>query len=195
MPLPMKLLDTDRALSRNSYYAATAARGPGHAPLEGELSCDVAVVGGGLAGLSAALDLRQRGFDVVLVEARQLGWGASGRNGGQAIHGLACDQDTIESQLGLDASRRIWAMSIEALDLLRARIAEHHIACDWQRRLAGPGHVGPQGRAAVEAGPTAWPGSTATRSSASRRPTSGAGSPARATTAACTTRAPATCTR
>ena len=128
----MKLLDTDRALSRNSYYAATAARGPGHAPLEGELSCDVAVVGGGLAGLSAALDLRQRGFDVVLVEARQLGWGASGRNGGQAIHGLACDQDTIESQLGLDASRRIWAMSIEALDLLRARIAEHHIACDWR---------------------------------------------------------------
>jgi gamma-glutamylputrescine oxidase len=133
----MPLLDTDQALTRNSYYAATAPQGAGFAPLLGEAHCDVAVVGGGLAGLSAALDLRARGFDVVLLESREIGFGASGRNGGQAIHGLACDPDTIEQQLGLDEARRVWAMSIEALDLLRARIAEHGIACDWQDGYLG----------------------------------------------------------
>lgn len=127
----MPLLDTDRALTRNSYYAATAARETIHPPLSGSARCDVAVVGGGLAGLSAALDLRARGFEVTLLEAHEIGFGASGRNGGQAIHGLACDQEVIESQLGADDARRVWAMSIEALDLLRARIDAHAIDCDW----------------------------------------------------------------
>jgi gamma-glutamylputrescine oxidase len=133
----MPLLDTDQALTRNSYYAATAAPAAVQPPLQGERSCDVAVVGGGLAGLSAALDLRRRGYDVVLLEAQQIGFGASGRNGGQAIHGLACDQDVIEEQLGLDEARRVWGMSIEALDLLRERIAEHGIDCDWQDGYLG----------------------------------------------------------
>ena len=133
----MPLLDTDQALTRNSYYAATAPQAAAFPPLLGEARCDVAVVGGGLAGLSAALELRQRGFDVVLLESREIGFGASGRNGGQAIHGLACDQDVIEQQLGLDEARRVWAMSIEALDLLRGRIAEHGIDCDWQDGYLG----------------------------------------------------------
>ncbi len=127
----MRLLAVDQALSRNSYYAATAARGPRHAPLAGSTSCDVAIVGGGLAGLSAAIELRRQGLDVVLLEARQLGWGASGRNGGQAIHGLACDQTTVEAQLGLDDARRVWAMSLEALDLIKERIRQFDIDCDW----------------------------------------------------------------
>lgn len=133
----MRLLATDENLARDSYYAATVQRGPGHAPLAGDVSCDVAIVGGGLAGLSAALELSTRGFDVRLLEAREVGWGASGRNGGQAIHGLACDQDTIESQLGLDDARRVWAMSIEALDLIRERIARHGIECDWRDGYLG----------------------------------------------------------
>ncbi|BAL95962.1 NAD(P)/FAD-dependent oxidoreductase [Rubrivivax gelatinosus] len=133
----MPLLDTDQDLARDSYYAATAVRSPGHAPLAGTTSCDVAVVGGGLAGLSAALELRQRGFDVVLLEARELAWGGSGRNGGQAIHGLACDQATIEAQLGLDEAKRVWAMSIEALDLIRERIARHGIDCEWRDGYLG----------------------------------------------------------
>jgi gamma-glutamylputrescine oxidase len=128
----MKLLDVDRELRRHSYYAATVAREPAHPPLQGAQACDVAVVGGGLAGLSAALELAERGFSVTLLEARQLGWGASGRNGGQAIHGLACDQGVIEAQLGMDAAQRVWHMSIEALDLLRERIARHAIDCDWR---------------------------------------------------------------
>ena len=128
----MPLLATDLELTRHSYYAATAGGRRAYPGLEGDTSCDVAIVGGGLAGLSAAIDLRVRGFNVVLLEAREVGFGASGRNGGQAIHGLACDQDLIEQQLGLDEARRVWGMSIEALSLLKQRIAEHRIACDWQ---------------------------------------------------------------
>lgn len=126
----MPFVATDDALARDSYYAATAQRERSWTPLQGEQSCDVAVVGGGLAGLSAALDLRARGFDVALLEAREVGFGASGRNGGQAIHGLACEPEVVERQLGLDDARRVFAMSVEALDLLRERIARHGIACD-----------------------------------------------------------------
>lgn len=128
----MNFLAVDRELTKHSYYAATAVRAQSFPALEGEVSCDVAIVGGGLAGLSAALELAQRGFSVRLLEARQVGFGASGRNGGQAIHGLACDQATIEQQLGLDEARRVWSMTIEALDLLRERIATHRIDCEWR---------------------------------------------------------------
>jgi gamma-glutamylputrescine oxidase len=134
----MPLLDTDRALTRHSYYAATAPRTAVHAPLPGgEHACDVAIVGGGLAGLSAAIELRQRGFDVLLLEAQQIGHGASGRNGGQAIYGLACDITTIEDQLGREAARQVFAMSLEALDLIRERIARFAIDCDWRDGYLG----------------------------------------------------------
>jgi gamma-glutamylputrescine oxidase len=133
----MTFLASDRDLSRNSYYAATAERSQRHAPLSGAIRCDVAIVGGGLAGLSAALELRERGLDVVMLEAREIGWGASGRNGGQAIHGLACGQDVIEGQLGLADSRKVWDMTIEALDILRERIAKYGIECDWRDGFLG----------------------------------------------------------
>ena len=127
----MTLLSVDQQLTRNSYYVATAPRGAGHAPLQSNLDCDVAVVGGGLAGLSAAIELAQRGYSVVLLEARQVGWGASGRNGGQVIAGLACDQAVIERQLGLSESRCVWDMTIEALRLIAERRERFGIECDW----------------------------------------------------------------
>ena len=126
------LLDIDHELTRQSYYAATAPQAPRHAPLQGRVDTDVAIVGAGLAGLSAALELAQRGFRVTVLEARQVGWGASGRNGGQAIHGLACDMAVIEAQLGREPARRVWDMTIEALDLLRERCRRHAIDCDWR---------------------------------------------------------------
>ena len=127
----MHFLSADQALARDSYYVTTAQRGASHPALQGDVHCDVAVVGGGLAGLSAALELADRGLSVRLLEARQVGAGASGRNGGQAIHGLACDQAEIERQLGLADAQRVFAMSVEALDLIRARCARFNIDCDW----------------------------------------------------------------
>ena len=134
---------TDRQLAQQSYCVATAATaapgepGARYPALAEPNTCDVAVVGGGLAGLSAALELAGRGFNVVRLEAHEIGWGASGRNGGQANHGLACDQSTIEAQLGLDKARRIWAMSLKALDLLRQRIPRHAIDCEWRDGYLG----------------------------------------------------------
>lgn len=146
----MTFLSADRDLARHSYYAATAPRTQGFPALAEPLSCDVAVVGGGLAGLCAALDLAGKGFQVVLMEAREVAWGASGRNGGQAIHGLACDQDEIESQLGLEAARQVWAMSLEALDLLRQRCRDHAIDCDWRDGYLGLATSPGKGRALAE---------------------------------------------
>ena len=128
----MSLLSTDQQLTKNSYYAATAQRDQRFAPLQANLDCDVAVVGGGLAGLSAAIELADRGYSVVLLEAHQVGWGASGRNGGQVIAGLACDQQVIEAQLGLEASRQTWDMTLEAIALIGQRRERFGIECDWQ---------------------------------------------------------------
>ncbi|MEF7615790.1 FAD-binding oxidoreductase [Aquincola sp. MAHUQ-54] len=133
----MRFLEIDRELTRLSYYDATAPRGVSFPALPGATQADVAIVGGGLAGLSAAIELRQRGMDVVLLEAQQVGFGASGRNGGQAIHGLACDQATIEAELGIEEARRTWAMSLEAIDLIRARCKAFGIDCDWRDGYLG----------------------------------------------------------
>jgi len=133
----MNFLSADRELTRHSYYAATAVRGEGYAALEGDAACDVAIVGGGLAGLSAAIELAQRGHSVRVLEAREVGFGASGRNGGQAIHGLACDIGEIEDQLGADEARRVFGMSIEALDLIRDRCRRFAIDADWQDGFLG----------------------------------------------------------
>jgi gamma-glutamylputrescine oxidase len=128
----MSLLSADQQLTKNSYYVATAPRRQAFPALQGDVEADVAIVGGGLAGLSAAIELADRGFSVVLLEARELGWGASGRNGGQALAGLACDQEVIETQLGRDASRRVWDMTLEAIRLIGERIARFDIDCDWR---------------------------------------------------------------
>ncbi len=128
----MSFLGTDLDLASNSYYDATVRRPAAHVALDGDIACDVAIVGGGLAGLSAAIELADRGHDVVLLEAKRVGWGASGRNGGQALAGLACEQETIEAQLGLDEARRVWTMTLEALTLIRQRCERFHIDCDWR---------------------------------------------------------------
>jgi gamma-glutamylputrescine oxidase len=126
------MLKTDEKLTQNSYYAASVQRTQTYPPLAGDLDVDVCVIGGGLAGISAALELRQRGFTVALLEARQLGFGASGRNGGQVIMGLACDIDVIEAQLGHAVAQQVFAMAGEAIALIHERCAAHAIECDWQ---------------------------------------------------------------
>ena len=117
-------------LTQNSYYAATANLTADYAKLEDNVEADVCVVGGGFAGLSAAIELADRGYSVVVLEAKQIGWGASGRNGGQIIAGLACEQSVIEKTLGFSAAKKVWDMTIEALDLVRERVKRFDIDCD-----------------------------------------------------------------
>ena len=115
-----------------SWYAASAAPLPEQPALHDRLDADVCILGAGFTGLSAALDLAEAGYRVVVLEAERIGWGASGRNGGQAIVGYGCEQSTLEHLLGDDAARRLFDLSREGMGLLRDRIARHRIACDWR---------------------------------------------------------------
>jgi gamma-glutamylputrescine oxidase len=124
------LLDSDTQLNQKSYYEASAQREPTTQPLQGNTTADVLVVGAGYAGLSAAIELAQRGFSVVVLEADRICSGASGRNGGQAIVGYASGQEPFEQQLGKDDARRAWDMSVQSMALLEARIAQWNIDCD-----------------------------------------------------------------
>lgn len=114
------------------YYVATAGAAPLFGPLAGAVSADVAVVGGGYAGLSSALELAERGYRVVLVEARSVGWGASGRNGGQVLNGLNKGPAAVEALVGRPLSRILWDFTVEATELVRQRIVRHQIPCDWR---------------------------------------------------------------
>ena len=122
-----------------SYYAASTATSATleagtrthRETLRGEHRADVAVVGGGIAGCSAALHLAKRGYRVALLEAHVVGYGASGRSGGQTIFGLAASQKSLIAQVGRDDARRLFDLSIEALDLTQSLIREYAIDCDY----------------------------------------------------------------
>ena len=127
------LLASDTQLNQRSYYEASVQRGPASAALSGHMSTDVLVVGGGFAGLSAAIELAQRGYKVVVLEADRVCSGASGRNGGQAIVGYSSGQGPFEQQLGKADARISWDMTLEALNLIDERIAAFQIECDQVR--------------------------------------------------------------
>src|SRR6185312_8797647 len=114
-----------------SYYSATTAPLAPCRPLQGARRSDVCVVGGGIAGCSTALALAERGYRVTLLEAERLGWGASGRNGGQVLPGIAAEQTALSRLAGDDAALQIWRLSLEAMALLRQRLARHGIDCEW----------------------------------------------------------------
>lgn len=120
----------------SNYYLASAPPREPHPALAGETRADVCVIGGGISGLSAALHLRERGMSVTLLEAKYLGFGGSGRSGGQSIFGYACEQSTLEKAVGAADARRMWDISIEGMDLQRELIAKHAIDCHYV-----PGHM------------------------------------------------------
>jgi gamma-glutamylputrescine oxidase len=127
------LLKKELGVIENSYYEASVARGAPSATLCVPESADVCVVGGGFAGVSAALELAQRGYSVTLLEAQRIGWGASGRNGGQAIVGFGSDGErAMEKQLSPGDARLAWDISVEGLRLLRERVQRHRIDCDFR---------------------------------------------------------------
>ena len=119
-----------------SWYAATAIPTQPFPALSGDERCDVAILGAGFTGLSTAIELAEAGFKVIVLEAECVGWGASGRSGGQAIFGYSCDQAKIEALLGKADARRLFDWSVEGVRLIHERCARYAIDCEWR-----PGHA------------------------------------------------------
>ncbi|MEM8838718.1 MAG: FAD-binding oxidoreductase [Pseudomonadota bacterium] len=118
-----------------SYYAATAGQIPHYPGLEGDIETDVCVIGAGYTGLTAALFLAKAGIPVVVLEANRVGWGASGRNGGQIHPGQRREQDDLEDIVGTERARRLWKLSERALSLVQELISNHAIDCDYRNGL------------------------------------------------------------
>lgn len=131
---------------QGDYYSATAGPPPAASPLSGVAECDVCVVGAGFAGLNTALGLVERGRpDVVLLDAHQVGYGASGRNGGFVFGGYSRGEDRLISDLGPDSAREVYGWTTDAVRRIRARIDQYGIACDavdggviWANWFADP---------------------------------------------------------
>ena len=119
-----------------SFYAATATPLAPFPALTGTTRADVCIVGGGYTGLSAALHLTGRGFDVVLLEAHRVGFGASGRNGGQVGSGQRQDQGWIEAQVGPDHARHLWDLAEEAKTLVKSLIRSHAMPVPFHPGIA-----------------------------------------------------------
>jgi gamma-glutamylputrescine oxidase len=112
-----------------SYYVATATAYAPAPRLEGEVRADVVVIGGGYTGLHAALNAAERGFSVVLLEGGKIGWGASGRNGGQLIPGWRKGAAELVARFGRDRAKLLFDLGLDARALTLDRIAKHDIQC------------------------------------------------------------------
>jgi gamma-glutamylputrescine oxidase len=119
-----------KSIDALSYYQATANAQISCQSLKGDVSADVCVIGAGYTGLSAALELAQAGYKVVVLEAEKIGYGASGRNGGQVCTGFSSGQQKIVNQMGKGDAVKCFALAEEAKALLKQRIADHAIDCD-----------------------------------------------------------------
>lgn len=113
-----------------SYYVASSNSTSPRPALEGDVECDVCVVGAGFTGISAALHLAERGHRVVVLESVAIGFGASGRNGGQIVNSYSRDMDVIEKQNGAETARALGAMAFEGNQIIRQRIEKYQINCD-----------------------------------------------------------------
>lgn len=119
-----------------SWYADTVDPLPPFEPLKGQHKADVCIVGGGFTGLSAALHLAEAGYDVALIEAHRVGFGASGRNGGQLGSGQRVDQESLEKMVGRDDAAKLWDQAEEAKALVKSLIAKHKINCHLKPGIA-----------------------------------------------------------
>ncbi len=119
-----------------SYYAATATPLDRFPVLKGARKADVCVVGGGYTGLSAALHLAQKGYDVILLEAHRVGFGASGRNGGQVGSGQRQDQVWIEKTVGRENAHRLWDLAEEAKTLVKSLVRDHAMPVTFHPGIA-----------------------------------------------------------
>jgi gamma-glutamylputrescine oxidase len=113
-----------------TWYAASANPAPPRPVLQGVHQATVCVIGAGFTGLSVALELAERGIDVIVVESERVGWGASGRNGGQLINGYSRGLDVLEARHGPAVARDLGKVALEGAAIIRARVAKYGIACD-----------------------------------------------------------------
>ncbi|MEM9716223.1 MAG: FAD-binding oxidoreductase [Pseudomonadota bacterium] len=124
-----------------SWYHATAQILPEFPKAKGSLTCDVCVIGAGFTGLSAALHLAEAGYDVIVVDAHRVGWGASGRNGGQVGSGQRKDQHWIETRYGMDVAKAVWGIAEDAKATVKRLIKTHKIECDWRDGVIHASHT------------------------------------------------------
>jgi gamma-glutamylputrescine oxidase len=123
----------------NSWYAATATQPDPYPTLEGEIRADVCIIGGGYTGLSAALHMAEAGMDVILLDAHRVGFGASGRNGGQLGSGQRLDQEGLEGLIGAAEAQKLWQLGEEAKALVKSLISKHEIDCHLRPGVAWTG--------------------------------------------------------
>src|SRR5262245_1150055 len=107
-----------------TWYAATMAASPARNPLNSELDVEVCVIGGGLAGLTAAREIARRGWSVVLLEARRIAWNASGRNTGFVLPGFAAEAENIIERVGRERAKALWTLSEAGVEYVRRTIRE-----------------------------------------------------------------------
>ncbi|WP_432455437.1 NAD(P)/FAD-dependent oxidoreductase [Agarivorans sp. QJM3NY_29] len=117
----------------DSYYAATANHSRQFAQLQRDIRCDVCIIGAGFSGLSSALHLAEKGFHVVVLEAARVGFGATGRNGGQIVNSYSRDVDVIEQRYDQKTAQALNEMIFEGGEIIRSRIQDYQIACDYQQ--------------------------------------------------------------
>ena len=122
--------NTDTKQHAPSYYAATANWQTDYPELEGAIEADVAIVGGGFSGVATAVELSERGYKVVLLESNRIGWGASGRNGGQIIGGYGQNPGAFRSTIGSEGVDIVEGMGVECVNIIKQRIEKYNIDCD-----------------------------------------------------------------
>lgn len=123
-----------------SYYASVSRQLEKFPQAEGELKCDICIVGAGYTGLSSALHLAQKGYDVILLDAQRIGFGASGRNGGQVGQGQRLDQDELEPMVGKDKAHALWDIANQSVDLVRELAKSDLVECDFHEGIIHADH-------------------------------------------------------
>src|SRR5690349_9542725 len=118
---------------QESNYWRTTASMPSAKAGEIPARADVAVIGAGFTGLSAARTLAKRGATVAVLEANSIGWGASSRNGGMVLTGMKLDVGTLSKRYGMEMTRRMYADSLASIDLVEQIVRDESIACDFSR--------------------------------------------------------------